>query len=58
MRFDPFTGRPAFHSGQDFAGAFMTPIRATAPGVVSFTGVRAGYGNTIEIDHGEGFKTR
>ncbi len=58
VREDPFTGHPAFHSGQDFAGAMMTPIDATAPGVVSFTGVRSGYGNTIEIDHGRGFKTR
>ena len=54
----PFTGRPAFHSGQDFAGAYMTPIHATAPGVVSFTGPRSGYGNAVEIDHGNGFKTR
>jgi murein DD-endopeptidase MepM/ murein hydrolase activator NlpD len=58
VRIDPFTGRPAFHPGQDFAGAMMTPIHATGPGVVSFTGVRQGYGNTIEIDHGRGFKTR
>ena len=58
MRFDPFTGRPAFHSGMDFSGGMMTPIHATAPGVVSFTGARSGYGNTIEIDHGGGFKTR
>jgi len=58
VRADPFTGRPAFHAGQDFAGPIGTPIRATAPGVVSFTGVRTGYGNTIEIDHGHGFKTR
>lgn len=58
VRFDPFTRRPAFHSGLDFPGAFHTPIMATAPGVVSFTGVRAGYGNTVEIDHGGGFKTR
>lgn len=58
VRFDPFTRRPAFHSGLDFAGAAMTPIHATAPGIVSFTGVRSGYGNTIEIDHGKGFKTR
>ena len=36
----------------------MTPIRATAPGAVSFAGVRNGYGNTVEIDHGGGFKTR
>jgi murein DD-endopeptidase MepM/ murein hydrolase activator NlpD len=57
-RFDPFTGRPAFHPGLDFAGGFSTPIYATAPGEVSFTGVRSGYGNTIEIDHGSGFKTR
>lgn len=58
VRFDPFTRRPAFHSGLDFPGAFYTPIMATAPGVVSFTGVRSGYGNTVEIDHGNGFKTR
>ncbi|WP_425997276.1 peptidoglycan DD-metalloendopeptidase family protein [Caulobacter sp. DWR1-3-2b1] len=58
VRFDPFTRRPAFHSGLDFPGAFHTPIMSTAPGVVSFTGVRSGYGSTIEIDHGGGFKTR
>jgi murein DD-endopeptidase MepM/ murein hydrolase activator NlpD len=58
VRFDPFTSHPAFHSGLDFAGGPMTPIHATAPGVVSFTGVRSGYGNTVEIDHGRGFKTR
>ena len=36
----------------------MSPVRTTAPGVVSFTGVRSGYGRTVEIDHGSGFKTR
>jgi murein DD-endopeptidase MepM/ murein hydrolase activator NlpD len=58
VRFDPFTHRPAFHSGLDFPGAFYTPIMATAPGVISFVGVRSGYGNVVEIDHGSGFKTR
>ena len=58
VRLDPFTHRPAFHSGLDFPGASFTPIYSTAPGVVSFTGVRAGYGNTVEVDHGGGFKTR
>ena len=58
VRIDPFTHRGAFHPGQDFAGAPMTPIHATAPGVVSFTGQRSGYGNVVEIDHGGGFKTR
>jgi murein DD-endopeptidase MepM/ murein hydrolase activator NlpD len=57
-RVDPFTHRGAFHPGQDFAGAYMTAIRATAPGVVAFTGQRTGYGNVVEIDHGGGFKTR
>ena len=58
VRLDPFTHRPAFHAGLDFAGPMLTPIYSTAPGVVSFTGVRTGYGNTVEIDHGRGFKTR
>jgi murein DD-endopeptidase MepM/ murein hydrolase activator NlpD len=58
VRIDPFTHRGAFHPGQDFAGSTMTPIQATAPGVVSFTGQRNGYGNVVEIDHGGGFKTR
>ena len=58
VRTDPFTGRPAYHPGQDFAGAYGSPIYVTGPGVVSFTGVRNGYGETVEIDHGHGFKTR
>ncbi|OXE36813.1 MAG: peptidase M24 [Phenylobacterium zucineum] len=58
VRFDPFNGRPAFHSGLDFTGGIGLPIYSTAPGIVSFTGVRSGYGNTVEIDHGSGFKTR
>jgi murein DD-endopeptidase MepM/ murein hydrolase activator NlpD len=58
VRFDPFTRRPAFHSGLDFTGGYRSAVGATAPGTVSFTGVRSGYGNTVEIDHGKGFKTR
>jgi len=58
VRFDPFNGRPALHQGQDFAAPLNTPIFAPAPGIVSFVGVRSGYGNTVEIDHGRGFKTR
>ncbi len=58
VRFDPFNRTPRFHQGQDFSGAYLTPIYATAPGVVSFVGVRSGYGNCVEIDHGGGFKTR
>jgi murein DD-endopeptidase MepM/ murein hydrolase activator NlpD len=57
-RSDPFSGEPAYHPGQDFAGAYGSPIYVTAPGVVSFAGQRNGYGNTVEVDHGHGFKTR
>jgi murein DD-endopeptidase MepM/ murein hydrolase activator NlpD len=58
VRFDPFTRRPAYHSGLDFPGGYATPIYATGPGVVSYTGARSGYGNVVEIDHGRGLKTR
>jgi murein DD-endopeptidase MepM/ murein hydrolase activator NlpD len=58
FRFDPFTRAPRFHQGQDFAAPYLTPIISTAPGIVSFAGVRGGYGNTVEIDHGGGFMTR
>lgn len=58
VRVDPFTQRLAFHSGLDFPGGRMSPVTATGPGVVSFTGIRSGYGKTVEIDHGGGLKTR
>jgi murein DD-endopeptidase MepM/ murein hydrolase activator NlpD len=58
QRIDPFTGRPAFHSGLDMAAFERAPVVATSPGVVSFAGSRSGYGYTVEIDHGHGFKTR
>jgi murein DD-endopeptidase MepM/ murein hydrolase activator NlpD len=57
-RIDPFTGRTAFHPGQDFSGARMTPVLATASGAVSFTGQRTGYGNVVELSHVDGFMTR
>ncbi|MEO1038311.1 MAG: peptidoglycan DD-metalloendopeptidase family protein [Pseudomonadota bacterium] len=58
MRSDPFTRRPAFHAGKDFAGPRGTPIIAPAPGRVVYAGWRSGYGRTVEVDHGYGFRTR
>ena len=58
VRKDPFNGRPAMHKGVDFAGKEDTGIIATASGVVSWASERYGYGNLIEIDHGNGYKTR
>lgn len=57
-RADPFRGGRAFHKGIDFKAKVGDPVMAVADGVVSFSGVRSGYGNTIEIDHGNGYVTR
>ena len=58
FRSDPFTGAAAFHAGLDFPGPLGSPIYAAAKGVVSFVGRRSGYGNCIEISHGNGLMTR
>ena len=58
QRRDPFTGRPAVHRGLDFAGLDNSAILAVAPGVVTWSGRQRGYGNLIEIDHGNGWVTR
>ena len=55
---DPFTGSGAFHSGIDVDAPMGTDIHAVAEGVVTFDGQRPGYGNVIEIDHGNGYVTR
>lgn len=57
-RRDPFVGSLAFHSGIDFPGRHGQPILAAAPGKVSYVGVRQGYGNVVEVDHGKGLMTR
>jgi murein DD-endopeptidase MepM/ murein hydrolase activator NlpD len=57
-RTDPFNGLRAFHSGVDFAGKAGTKILAVAAGVVTWAGERSGYGNLVEIDHGNGYVTR
>jgi murein DD-endopeptidase MepM/ murein hydrolase activator NlpD len=55
---DPINGSREFHSGIDFDGELGDDILAVAGGVVSFAGVKNGYGNVIEIDHGNGYATR
>lgn len=57
-RADPFRGGRAMHKGIDFKARTGDPVRAVADGVVSYAGSRSGYGNTVEIDHGNGFVTR
>jgi murein DD-endopeptidase MepM/ murein hydrolase activator NlpD len=57
-RVDPFTGHYSFHPGIDFAGPYGSTVTATAPGTVVWAGMRGGYGNLVEIDHGLGVHTR
>jgi murein DD-endopeptidase MepM/ murein hydrolase activator NlpD len=57
-RSDPFTGRPAMHNGVDLGSKYGSPIRATAPGIVTYAGWRSNYGRIVEIDHGRGIITR
>jgi murein DD-endopeptidase MepM/ murein hydrolase activator NlpD len=57
-RADPFTGYSALHKGVDFAGAEGSKVTAVAAGLVTYAGERAGYGQMVEINHGNGLSTR
>jgi murein DD-endopeptidase MepM/ murein hydrolase activator NlpD len=57
-RADPFTGYSAVHKGVDFAGPEGTKVTAVAAGLVTYAGDRAGFGEMVEINHGNGLATR
>jgi murein DD-endopeptidase MepM/ murein hydrolase activator NlpD len=57
-RMDPFNGEEAFHKGVDFASDAGADVLAVASGIVSFAGPREGYGNLVEVNHGNGYLTR
>lgn len=57
-RTDPFLGRLALHAGIDFRATTGTQIRSTGAGTVTVAGKNGGYGNMVEIDHGDGLTTR
>jgi len=57
-RNDPFSGKKTLHEGLDFAGTEGSAVLSVASGVVSWAGRKKGYGNTLEIDHGNGYVTR
>jgi murein DD-endopeptidase MepM/ murein hydrolase activator NlpD len=58
VRIDPFVHQPSMHTGIDFRASPGDPIYATAAGRVTKAGWDGGYGNMVEIDHGEGLSTR
>jgi murein DD-endopeptidase MepM/ murein hydrolase activator NlpD len=57
-RADPFDGEEEFHKGLDFAGQLGDDVLAVAAGLVTWAGPREGYGNLVEINHGNGLVTR
>ncbi|MCP4001828.1 MAG: M23 family metallopeptidase [Gammaproteobacteria bacterium] len=57
-RTDPMTGKASWHRGIDFAGKYGNDVIAVSDGVVSWSGDRYGFGNLVEIKHGNGYVTR
>ena len=57
-RTDPFTGKPANHTGMDFAGKLGDEVVAVGDGVVTWSADRYGYGVMVELNHGNGYSTR
>jgi Membrane proteins related to metalloendopeptidases len=57
-RINPVLHKPEFHRGIDMAAGMGTPVRATAPGVVAFTGWHGNYGRLIIVNHAPGAATR
>ena len=57
-RTDPFHGKRAWHNGIDFAGDEGGAVQAVAGGIITWSGNRYGYGTMVEIDHGNGYKSR
>jgi murein DD-endopeptidase MepM/ murein hydrolase activator NlpD len=57
-RIDPLLGRLALHPGIDFRASTGAPIKSAGAGTVVLAGEVNGYGNMVEIDHGQGITTR
>ena len=56
-RANPINGRVELHRGIDISAPSGTNVKATADGVVSFSGWNGGGGNTVVIEHGHGFSS-
>lgn len=57
-RIDPIKKTPSRHPGLDIAAWKGSPVLSTASGMVVFAGWNGPYGNMVDIDHGNGYKTR
>ena len=57
-RVHPIYGNVRMHTGVDFSAPSGAPVRATAPGRISYVGWRGGYGRVVEVAHGANTITR
>jgi murein DD-endopeptidase MepM/ murein hydrolase activator NlpD len=57
-RTHPISGKRRFHEGMDIAAPTGTEVRAVQSGTVRFAGTKGGYGNVVELEHGDGTVTR
>jgi hypothetical protein len=58
LRVSPFTGEHELHHGLDIPSQMGSPILATGDGIVTYAAYAPGYGNLVELDHGQGYTTR
>jgi len=58
MRIHPISGRNEMHKGVDFAGKLGSPVVSVAKGIVVYAGKKGGYGNVVDIEHGNNYVTR
>lgn len=57
-RVHPITGKVKFHAGVDVGAPSGLPIHAASAGRVTISVYSRSYGNYVEIDHGNGVRTR
>lgn len=57
QRISPYLGKLKMHEGLDVGAPYGTPVNAPADGIVTFSGMKAGFGKFVQIDHGYGIET-
>jgi len=56
-RMHPILHKIRAHKGTDYAAPMGTPVHATGNGRVTYAAWKGGYGNTIQIQHGQVYET-
>jgi len=57
QRISPYLGKLKMHEGLDVGAPYGTHVNAPADGIITFSGMKAGFGKFVQIDHGYGIET-